>query len=56
MSQKLDAAHPGCIPMRRMGTRSFQQAGTTLKMPSMTIYKFSAIILVPFPFTDQTII
>jgi hypothetical protein len=21
MSQKQDAAHPGCIPMRRMGTR-----------------------------------
>ena len=31
-------------------------SGTTLKMRSMMRYSFGAIVLVPFPFTDQTAI
>lgn len=40
---------------------SFQKAlsseyGTTRKMRTMTIYDFGDVILVPFPFTDHTLV
>ena len=31
-----------------------QQFGTTRTMPNTTVYSFGDVILVPFPFTDQT--
>ena len=30
------------------------KSGTTMTMPSMTAYNFGDVILVPFPFTDQS--
>lgn len=30
------------------------KCGTTRKMPPTTVYNFGDIVLVPFPFTDQT--
>ena len=31
-----------------------QEFGTTLTMPNTTAYSFGDVVLVPFPFTDQT--
>lgn len=30
------------------------RCGTTTKMPSTTSYEFGDVVLIPFPFTDQT--
>jgi mRNA interferase MazF len=43
-----------CRPQLSSPKTPSARCGTTLTTPSMTAYRFGDVVLVPFPFTDQT--
>ena len=44
----------GYVPPRVQPNQRSPKCGTTKTMPATTSYSFGEIVLVPFPFTDQT--